>query len=108
MDGTHDTPGARGTASDRPRPLGEARTHYWLALGMAQTVGLDLQAEIDAGRFTQADWADTVQRCRGCDWADECPSWMQRQHDGAARAPGECRNAARFNALLDLDESPAR
>jgi hypothetical protein len=94
MDGTIDT----------PRPLGDEREHYWLALGMAQTVGLDLQTEISEGRFTQAEWADTVRRCRGCGWADGCPSWTAA-HPDADHAPAACVNADRFNALLGLDES---
>lgn len=83
------------------RPLGDAREHYWLALGMAQTVGLDLHAEIQAGRFSLAAWADTVQCCRGCDWAGECPSWMAENGD-AERAPASCVNSERFNALLGI------
>jgi hypothetical protein len=94
MDGTYET----------PRPLGDEREHYRLALGMAQTLRLDLQAEIEAGRFSQAEWAETVQRCRGCGWADGCPSWMAGNPE-AERAPGACVNAARFNALLGLDET---
>lgn len=81
------------------RPLGDEVTHYWLAKAMSRTVGLDLQAEIAAGRFSQEAWADTVRRCRGCDWAGDCPSWMAG-HEGAAQAPHRCVNADRFNALL--------
>jgi len=97
MDGNHEA----------PRPLGDEREHYWLALGMAQTVGLDLQAEIAAGRFSQAEWAETVTTCRGCDWAGGCPAWMEA-HPVAERAPGACVNAARFDALLGLDDNTAR
>jgi hypothetical protein len=96
MDGDTTRPkAARGAV----RPLGDEVTHYWLAKAMSQTVGLDLQAEIAAGRFSQQDWADTVQRCRGCDWAGACPSWME-EHAGADHAPDACVNADRFNALL--------
>jgi hypothetical protein len=94
-------------AEGRVRPLGDEREHYWLALGMAQTVGLDLQAEIEAGRFTRALWADTVTRCRGCDWAGACPGWMER-HPNAERAPSSCVNADRFNALLGIDGTEGR
>jgi hypothetical protein len=87
----------------RIRPLGDEREHYWLALSMSQTVGLDLQAEIAAGRFSQEEWAETVTRCRGCDWAGGCPGWMA-EHGEAEAAPPRCVNAARFNALLGLDE----
>lgn len=80
------------------RPLGDEITHYWLALGMAKAVGLDLQAEIEAGRFSQEAWADTVQHCRGCTWAWRCPGWMAA-HPTIEAAPETCVNAARFNAL---------
>jgi len=93
--------------AQRVRPLGDEREHYWLALGMAQTVGLDLQAEIEAGHLTRADWAETVQRCRSCGWAGECPGWMAAQAD-AERAPASCVNADRFNALLGLGETDGR
>jgi hypothetical protein len=82
------------------KPLGDERDHYWLALGMSQAVGLDLQAEIEAGRFSQADWAETVQRCRGCDWAGACPGWLEA-HPQAAAAPESCVNAGLFGALKD-------
>jgi hypothetical protein len=65
---------------------------------MAQTLGLDLQGEIEAGRFSHADWADIVHRCRGCDWAERCPGWMAAR-ELAEQAPGACVNAARFEAL---------
>ncbi len=108
MNGTSDTHRpTRPRPRPRPRPLGDEREHYWLALGMAQTVGLDLQAEIEAGRLSQEDWAETVQRCRGCGWAGGCPSWMEDNPD-AERAPKPCVNAAGFNALLGLDEGTAR
>jgi hypothetical protein len=96
MDGDTTRPKA---ASEAVRPLGDAVTHYWLAKAMSQTVGLDLQAEIEAGRFSQQDWADTVRRCRSCDWAGACPSWMA-EHEGADHAPARCVNADRFEALL--------
>jgi hypothetical protein len=102
MDGDTTRQKAGGAAV---RPLGDAVTHYWLAKAMSQTVGLDLQAEIAAGRFSQQDWADTVRRCRGCDWAGDCPSWMAG-HPEAERAPDACVNAERFNALLARTPAP--
>lgn len=91
--------------ADRVRPLGPEKEHYWLALSMAQAIGLDLQAEIDASRFSLADWAEAVRRCRGCDWARQCPGWLAA-HSEADHAPGTCANADRFNALLGV-EPPA-
>ncbi|MEM9292593.1 MAG: DUF6455 family protein [Acidobacteriota bacterium] len=92
------------------RTLGDERAHYWLALEMSQTVGLDLQAEMDAGRLSEAQWAQAVQRCRGCDWAGGCPAWMAQQRlaaemeaaDQPAPSPPEaCANAELFGALQE-------
>ena len=102
MDGDTTRPEA---ASEAVRPLGDEVTHYWLAKAMSRTVGLDLQAEIEAGRFSQEAWADTVRRCRTCDWAGACPSWMA-EHEGADHAPDACVNADRFNALLAGTPAP--
>ena len=102
MDGDTTRPKA---AREAVRPLGDEITHYWLAKAMSRTVGLDLQAEIAAGRFSQEAWADTVRRCRGCDWAGACPSWMAA-HPEADHAPDACVNADRFNALLAGTPAP--
>jgi hypothetical protein len=87
-------------ATGRPIPLGPERVHYLLVLGMAQTVGVDLAREMAAGRLTQADWAGMVHRCRGCDWAAGCRSWLH-DHPHAAAAPAPCRNAARFEGMRE-------
>ena len=52
------------------KPLGPTGEHYFLALGMAKAAGVNLQAAIEEGPFDQAQWADLVQRCRGCDWGN--------------------------------------
>ena len=102
-----------GTAAKDPfAPLGDARKHYWLALEMSRTVGLDLQSELDAGRIGHGDWSDMVTRCRGCDWAGQCPSWMEAARAAGnpegVQAPGACANSARFNAMLALPDDKDR
>lgn len=89
------------SARPQPRPLGDERRHYWLAVGMAQTTGADLQAALEAGRITHADWADVVTRCRGCTWTDGCKCWMAAQDaGGTAAVPQACPNADFFEDVL--------
>ena len=81
------------------KPLGDPITHYWLAKRMAQTVGVDLVAATESGAFSQEDWAETVNRCRGCEWTDGCQKWLPEHEDGADHAPRQCRNTKLFEAL---------
>jgi hypothetical protein len=88
----------------RVRPLGDEKRHYWLALGMAQTTGADLQRALDEGTITHGDWAEVVGRCRACSWAQGCRCWMDAQDRGAAvGVPRACPNAAFFDAVLEAD-----
>ena len=80
------------------KTLGPQRDHYWLALSMAKAAGVDLQAAIDEGRFSQEKWAATVQRCRGCGWGGDCPHWLE-EHPDIDEAPEACVNAKLFAAL---------
>jgi hypothetical protein len=86
---------------DAVRPLGDEKRHYWLALGMAQASGADLQRALEEGRITHGDWANVVTRCRGCGWTEGCDCWMAAQ-DGASDAtvPQACPNASFFEAVL--------
>ena len=80
-------------------PLGPANRHYWQALGMAKTTGADLPQAMAAGWIDQSDWADMVQRCRGCQWADGCASWLAAQGEALAEVPRACPNAAVFDRI---------
>ncbi|MCU4655117.1 DUF6455 family protein [Roseibacterium sp. SDUM158016] len=89
------------------RPLGDEKRHYWLALGMAQAAGADLQRALDEGRITHGDWAEVVQRCRGCSWAEGCDCWLKAQETGAAAVPQACPNVTFFEAVLSGDAQSA-
>ena len=80
------------------KPLGPELEHYWLALGMARTAGAGLEAAMEEGRLDHGSWAATVQRCRSCDWAADCPSWLA-EHDHVERAPDTCLNTDLFARL---------
>ncbi len=85
------------------KPLGDPVTHYWLAQSMAKAAGVDLAAEMAAGRLDQAEWAGVVERCRGCGWEREgggCARWLARQDAGEAEVPGTCENVDVFARLI--------
>lgn len=87
------------------KPLGPTSSHYWKALSMAKAVGVDLQAAIDEGRFSQEEWARTVRKCRGCRWGDDCSYWLDR-HEAVDEAPETCVNARLFAALKAGQSGP--
>lgn len=92
---------------DAVRPLGDEKRHYWLALGMAQTSGVDLQRALEEGRITHGDWAEVVTRCRGCGWTEGCDCWLAAQDgSGSATVPQACPNVDFFQALLDGRDQP--
>jgi hypothetical protein len=84
-----------------PRPLGDEKRHYWLAVGMAQVTGADLQRALDEGVISHGDWAAVVQRCRGCGWTEGCGCWMAKQDNGAADVPAACPNAEVFTRVIE-------
>lgn len=85
------------------RPLGDEKKHYWLALGMAQASGAELQRALEEGRITHGDWAEVVTRCRGCAWAEGCACWLAAQDGaGSAPVPQACPNATFFEAVLSI------
>lgn len=73
-------------------------THLRLVLRMGEATGTNLVAAHRSGRLSQDDWAEMVQFCRGCEWAQACPAWLD-ENDNAEAAPRTCPNRARFSAL---------
>lgn len=91
----------------RVRPLGDEKRHYWVALGMAQATGADLQRALEEGRITHEDWATVVQSCRGCTWTEGCDCWLKAQDpETAAQVPQACPNATFFEAVLNGQRQP--
>ena len=83
------------------KPLASEKAALWRVLAMADATGTDLVRAYEDGQLSQDDWASTVNRCRGCRWAEGCDQWLAGD-DGAARpVPEACRNAATFRALQD-------
>ncbi|GAA3864360.1 DUF6455 family protein [Celeribacter arenosi] len=59
---------------------------------MAGTLGVDLSEEMQRGNLSEEDLRDRVHRCLSCTEPDLCTKFLDTHTDGAARAPGYCRN----------------
>lgn len=81
------------------RPLGPLRPHFWLTLGMARATGIDLQNALYDARLTRSDYADLVDRCRGCKDAKGCAAMLKTCQGTLEAAPEFCENQAVFAAL---------
>lgn len=91
------------------KPLGDTRSHFWLVQRMAQATQTDLVAAMARAELTNADWAEMVQSCRGCDWTEGCKRWVTAQ-DAASEgaAPRACINRDRFLRLKEALEEVER
>lgn len=66
--------------------------HAELVEKMAEVLGVDLDEEMMAGRWTPEDLQATVSRCLGCTDPANCRFWLEEHAAGAAETPGYCRN----------------
>lgn len=82
------------------KPLGKTNSHFWLAQRMAKATDTDLVAAMEKAELSQADWAEMVLECRGCDWTKGCKRWLTL-HDRTPvhKAPDGCVNRNRYKAL---------
>ena len=78
--------------------LGEIMQHVRLVERMAKATGTDLVGAYEAGELSQEDWAEMVQTCRSCDWAERCGDWLDG-HETAPCAPQTCLNRQKFKEL---------
>ncbi len=81
------------------KPLGDIRDHFWLTLGMAKHLKVDLGQFLETGRISQAEYADHVTRCRACPSPDHCREWLSNAKEGDI-PPAYCQNLASFAELL--------
>ncbi|MFT6451116.1 MAG: hypothetical protein ACJA06_000597 [Halocynthiibacter sp.] len=72
--------------------------HARLMHGMAEKLGLDLEAEPPA-RLSKAALADMTARCDACTNHDACILWMLENDTGAQTPPAYCPNAQDFARL---------
>ena len=66
--------------------------HTDLVCRMADALGVDLTAEMQAGRMAPEEFRATVIRCVGCTGADDCSHFLSTHPDGAEKTPDYCRN----------------
>lgn len=85
------------------RMLGNRMHHVRLVTRMAQATQTDLVSSVSAGDLCQRDWADMVETCRSCGWADACPDWLDA-NTCAVNAPDTCPNRIRFTTLKAMAE----
>lgn len=78
--------------------LGNLMHHVQLVSRMARATQTNLVEAFEAGDLSQNDWAKMVQTCRNCNWAGDCPDWLNR-HNDISDAPENCLNRRRFAAL---------
>lgn len=77
--------------------------HARLVRRMADTLGVDLAEEMQAGRLPPEDLRNSVLRCVGCLEAGACRQFLElNAEDGAEEAPGFCRNKALLEAMRRL------
>ncbi len=82
--------------------LGDRNAHYWMAQRMAHLTQTDLVAAMTRAELTQEDWAEMVERCRGCDWETGCCQYLdahERDAQTEEAAPETCLNRERFARL---------
>lgn len=81
------------------RPLGDINTHFWMTLGMARAVGVNLTDALHSGQITRPQYAQIVTRCRGCEIGGICTKWLAEQTNIAEEVPTSCENHDVFVAL---------
>ena len=78
--------------------LGKLMTHVRLVARMAKSTDTDLVEAHQSGELSQQEWADMVQTCRRCAWAEGCGEWLD-SHEAVDCAPGTCLNREKFAVL---------
>ncbi|MBK5933821.1 hypothetical protein C8N32_106107 [Rhodovulum imhoffii] len=69
---------------------GKFTRHYWLTLGMARTIGVNLPEAMRVGDLLRDDFALMVAECCQCKLSSQCVAWMASQGAGAEDLPAWC------------------
>ncbi len=81
---------------------GNIDLHFWITRGMARRLGVNLSEAMHDGLISQADFADMITRCRGCDKADGCLAALSERAGAPTSLPDWCHNAALLSELSAL------
>ncbi|ARE42187.1 hypothetical protein RGUI_4046 [Rhodovulum sp. P5] len=81
---------------------GNLSMHFWLAQGMARTIGVNVNQALNEGQIGRGEFSELIARCCHCDRSDTCMTWMGQQVSGAEALPGWCALKDRFEALREL------
>ena len=73
------------------KPMGATRTHFWLMLGMAKAVNVNLVEAGATGKITQDGFAGMVTACRTCSNASGCRKLLERE-ERLTTTPDYCVN----------------
>lgn len=81
---------------------GNIDLHFWITRAMARRLGVNLSEAMHDGLLTQADFAEMITRCRGCDKAQGCLEALSERDGPAVGLPDWCRNTAVLTELSAL------
>lgn len=66
---------------------------------MADTLGVDLDLEVQSGRLPPDEMTAAVYRCMSCEAPEACRLWLGgREGQGGEAPPPYCRNRGRLEA----------
>lgn len=81
---------------------GNVDLHFWLTRGMARRLDVNLSEAMHHGLLTQGDFAEMITRCRQCQGAQGCMSYLSEQNGRLAAAPDWCCNRALLDELAQM------
>ena len=73
--------------------------HARLFARMADTLGVDVENEVQSGTLLPELFDSHVFECLGCTKPGECEQWIDAQEGPARSAPDYCRNKHALEAL---------
>jgi len=90
---------AKPSSPTRPKPLGDAVTHFWLVQDMARAQGADLVAARRSGALSLDDWSALLTRCRSCEHVQPCKAFLKGNRSKEEQALAGCENRQLFAEL---------
>lgn len=82
---------------------GRLSRHFWLTQGMARAVGVNLNAALQEGRISRADYAQAIAECCHCAHHQRCLDWLAVNGAGAERQPAFCAIGPMLDGLREAE-----